>query len=94
MSPEDERFHYFKIVDLNGDFFVDGLEVWKVPYRTLRLKPIFPIQAVQHSHDSDGKDLGLKDDIEVEKNVDEIMKEMDLDGDGLINWFEYVKRDE
>lgn len=30
MTPEDERFHYFTIVDLNQDSCLDGVEVWKV----------------------------------------------------------------
>ena len=49
-------------------------------------------KAVNHSHEP-----GLSEsrsDFEIEETVDSIMREMDLNGDGVIDWIEYVKQDD
>jgi hypothetical protein len=96
MSPEEERYHYFSMNDLNKvcpmfvkvcfplpikDNVIDGIEVWK---------------AIHHNHDHHGKLEGppatpLSDE-EVEKSVDDVMKDIDLNGDGAIDYSEYIKK--
>lgn len=76
MNEEDERFHYFDIHDLNKDSHIDGIELWK---------------AVHHNH-KEGELEEITPDEEIEKLVDEAFKEIDLDGNGLISYPEYLKK--
>uniref|UniRef100_A0A914HGW7 EF-hand domain-containing protein n=1 Tax=Globodera rostochiensis TaxID=31243 RepID=A0A914HGW7_GLORO len=81
MTKDEERFHYFSMNDLNKDRVLDGIEVWK---------------AIHHTHSEDGELNGPPpqpiSDGEVEKAVDDIMKEIDLNGDGLIDYSEYLNK--
>ncbi|KAF7637289.1 hypothetical protein Mgra_00003255 [Meloidogyne graminicola] len=49
-------------------------------------------KVVQHDHkEGDTMDVAINDE-EIEKQIDDILKEVDLDGDGMINYSEYIKR--
>lgn len=101
MTQDEERFHYFSMNDLNKDRFLDGIEVWKVCWNIFESHGLcgngnLYFQAVHHTHSDDGELTGPPPehvtDEEVEKSVDEIMKEIDLNGDGLIDYSEYLKK--
>jgi len=60
---------------------IDGIEVWK---------------AIHHVHDHKGQLQELPatpvTDEEVAKAVDDVMKDIDLNNDGMIDYSEYVKK--
>ncbi|KAL3083003.1 hypothetical protein niasHS_010805 [Heterodera schachtii] len=81
MTEDEERFHYFSMNDLNKDRVLDGIEVWK---------------AIHHTHNEEGELSGPPpqpiSDTDGEKAVDDIMKEIDLNGDGVIDYSEYLNK--
>ncbi|KAI6213038.1 hypothetical protein M3Y94_00102200 [Aphelenchoides besseyi] len=79
LNEQQKKFHYFKLHDLNRDSSLDGLEIMK---------------AITHNHDdeSNAKPRDVMSDEDLETLVDSVLKEMDLDNDGKIQFAEYVKK--
>uniref|UniRef100_A0A915E4K8 EF-hand domain-containing protein n=1 Tax=Ditylenchus dipsaci TaxID=166011 RepID=A0A915E4K8_9BILA len=76
----ENRFHYFSISDLNKDGLVDGLEVSK---------------AISHAHNEDiagEHNSKIWSDEELESAVDKVLKEVDFNNDGRIDYSEYSKQ--
>ncbi|KHN81314.1 Multiple coagulation factor deficiency protein 2 -like protein [Toxocara canis] len=76
-DAEKESFHYFSMSDLNKDQRIDGLEI---------------IKAATHEHDGNMESLPPLDENALEKLVDTVLNEMDVNGDGLIDFVEYTIR--
>ncbi|VDD94479.1 unnamed protein product [Enterobius vermicularis] len=77
-NPDKEIFHYFSMHDLNKDDVIDGLEV---------------INAVTHDHEEHGAPQQAKETISdeaLESVVDQLLKDIDINDDGLIDYSEYV----
>ncbi|KHJ79913.1 hypothetical protein OESDEN_20425 [Oesophagostomum dentatum] len=80
MTEEQQRFHYFSMNDLDKDNRIDGIEI---------------IKALTHSHeDETGPGLPIKDEDELITLVDNVLKDMDLNRDGYIDYAEYLKKQE
>ncbi|KAI6190583.1 hypothetical protein M3Y97_00134300 [Aphelenchoides bicaudatus] len=78
MNEQKQRFHYFKLHDLNKDGALDGIEI---------------IKALTHSHEEhDSKPRDPMQDSELENLVDAVLKDMDLNNDGRINFAEYLRK--
>ncbi|KAI6220880.1 hypothetical protein M3Y99_01584200 [Aphelenchoides fujianensis] len=79
LDEQKQKFHYFKLHDSNKDGALDGLEIMK---------------ALTHNHD-DEKDVKPRDvmeDGELERLVDAVLKEMDVNEDGRVDFAEYLKK--
>ncbi|KAI6199312.1 hypothetical protein M3Y96_00613500 [Aphelenchoides besseyi] len=79
LNEQQRKFHYFKLHDLNRDSSLDGLEILK---------------AITHNHDdeSNARLRKVMSDEDLETLVDSVLKEMDFDNDGKIQFAEYVKK--
>ncbi|XP_052766088.1 multiple coagulation factor deficiency protein 2 homolog isoform X2 [Mya arenaria] len=81
MSDEELEFHYFKLHDYDGNNKLDGVEITK---------------AITHFHEDDGddpKDPALNKawtDEMIANIVDAVIEEDDVDGDGYIEYVEFV----
>uniref|UniRef100_A0A0K0CT01 EF-hand domain-containing protein n=1 Tax=Angiostrongylus cantonensis TaxID=6313 RepID=A0A0K0CT01_ANGCA len=78
LTPDQQRFYYFSISDLDKDNRIDGTEI---------------IKALAHDHTQGAvavpRSLTQSDD-ELVTMVDGVLKDMDLNGDGYIDYAEYV----
>ncbi|VDO39240.1 unnamed protein product [Haemonchus placei] len=73
----DERFHYFSMSDLNKDNYIDGNEVLK---------------ALTHDHEGNtGPGIPVQDEDAIITMIDTVMKQMDVNGDGYVDFAEYMK---
>jgi len=78
MNEQKQRFHYFKLHDLNKDGTLDGLEI---------------IKALNHEHDDGGKKpRETLTDTQIENLVDAVLQDMDLNLDGRIDFSEYLRK--
>ncbi|CAA96671.2 EF-hand domain-containing protein [Caenorhabditis elegans] len=79
LTEEQQRFHYFSMHDLNKDNFIDGIEILK---------------ALTHTHDAhdSGHPVPVSDEAETERLVDAVLDDLDFNGDGVIDYGEYLKR--
>ncbi|WKY12219.1 hypothetical protein Q1695_003645 [Nippostrongylus brasiliensis] len=76
MSERKRRFHYFSMNDLNKDNRIDGTEILK---------------AVSHLHAGAVVTGGaVQSDETYATTVDEALREMDVNGDGYIDFSEYM----
>ncbi|KAK5976431.1 hypothetical protein GCK32_003662 [Trichostrongylus colubriformis] len=72
-----DRFHYFSISDLNKDNLIDGNEVLK---------------ALTHDHSGNtGPGVAIEDENAMVQMVDAVLADMDINGDGFIDFAEYMK---
>ncbi|KAK6755215.1 hypothetical protein RB195_013909 [Necator americanus] len=88
MTEEQQRFHYFSMNDLDKDNRIDGIEI---------------VKALTHSHEK-GTDtqkltrprrrpgIPVQNDDELIAMVDDVLHDMDLNGDGYIDYAEYLKK--
>ncbi|CAI2353862.1 unnamed protein product [Caenorhabditis sp. 36 PRJEB53466] len=78
LTEEQQRFHYFSMHDLNKDNLIDGTEILK---------------ALTHEHGdhNDGRSP-MADEVEIERLVDAVLDDLDTNGDGVIDYSEYLKR--
>ncbi|KAK6021524.1 EF hand, partial [Ostertagia ostertagi] len=78
LSEEQQRFHYFSISDLNKDNLIDGNEILK---------------ALTHDHSDDtGPGVPIQDEEAMIQMVDGVLADMDINGDGYIEFAEYMKK--
>ncbi|CAI5450882.1 unnamed protein product [Caenorhabditis angaria] len=80
LSEEQQRFHYFSMHDLNKDNFIDGIEILK---------------ALMHEHtrtENDAPGRPVQNEVEIERLVDAVLEDLDQNGDGVIDYSEYLKR--
>uniref|UniRef100_A0A1I7ZCV9 EF-hand domain-containing protein n=1 Tax=Steinernema glaseri TaxID=37863 RepID=A0A1I7ZCV9_9BILA len=78
LSEEQERFHYFQMHDLNKDGMIDGIEIAK---------------ALNHEHPVDGSaPRPAMEEQTMEKLVDVVLQDMDTNGDGFVDYGEYMKK--
>ncbi|XP_053407214.1 multiple coagulation factor deficiency protein 2 homolog [Mercenaria mercenaria] len=82
MTEEELEFHYFKLHDYDGNNKLDGTEITK---------------AITHFHEEETSDQEKKafeqkvfSDEEIANIVDMVLKEDDLNGDGYIEYVEFV----
>lgn len=82
MTEEELEFHYFKLHDYDGNNKLDGTEITK---------------AITHFHEEDTSEQEKKafeqkvfSDEEIANIVDMVLKEDDLNGDGYIEYVEFV----
>ncbi|KAE9414345.1 hypothetical protein Angca_009962, partial [Angiostrongylus cantonensis] len=76
LTPDQQRFYYFSISDLDKDNRIDGTEI---------------IKALAHDHTQGAVPRSLtQSDDELVTMVDGVLKDMDLNGDGYIDYAEYV----
>ncbi|CAJ0939400.1 unnamed protein product, partial [Mesorhabditis belari] len=81
MTEEQRRFHYFSMHDLNKDGMIDGTEIMK---------------SLTHSHDAveeekRGPGNPVADEDSMVKMIDGVLEQMDINGDGYIDFAEYMK---
>ncbi|CEF62981.1 Multiple coagulation factor deficiency protein 2 [Strongyloides ratti] len=72
-SKDQEIFYNFKMYDSNDDFYLDGKEIID--------------EFINHNHNIDTTALPTDEALEI--LVDDILKESDLNNDGLISYSEY-----
>ncbi|UMM34875.1 hypothetical protein L5515_007750 [Caenorhabditis briggsae] len=77
LTEEQQRFHYFALHDLNKDNFIDGIEILK---------------ALTHDHGEHPSAGPSTDEGEAERLVDAVLDDLDTNGDGVIDYAEYLKR--
>ncbi|ETN77856.1 EF hand, partial [Necator americanus] len=78
MTEEQQRFHYFSMNDLDKDNRIDGIEI---------------VKALTHSHEKGtGPGIPVQNDDELIAMVDDVLHDMDLNGDGYIDYAEYLKK--
>ncbi|VDO81132.1 unnamed protein product [Heligmosomoides polygyrus] len=78
LSEEQQRFHYFSIHDLNKDNNIDGIEILK---------------ALTHDHSSGpGSGAPVVDEESYVSMIDTVLRDMDFNGDGYIDFAEYMKQ--
>lgn len=82
MTEEELEFHYFKLHDYDNNNKLDGVEI---------------VKAITHFHaDEEGEDQKQQADIkvfsddEIANIVDMVLQEDDLNGDGYIEYVEFV----
>ncbi|XP_060571078.1 multiple coagulation factor deficiency protein 2 homolog [Ruditapes philippinarum] len=82
MTEEELEFHYFKLHDYDGNNKLDGTEITK---------------AITHFHEDETStqekkafDQKVFSDEEISNIVDMVLKEDDLNGDGYIEYVEFV----
>ncbi|VDO20210.1 unnamed protein product [Heligmosomoides polygyrus] len=79
MTEEQQRFFYFKVFDLNKDDRIDGLEI---------------LFALTHAHDDDTGEIyggSVPDEELYVKRIDNVLRDVDSNGDGYIDYAEYTK---
>ncbi|CAJ0582026.1 unnamed protein product, partial [Mesorhabditis spiculigera] len=84
MTPEQLQFHYFNMHDLDKNGKLDGVEL---------------IKAITHfhnenpgpQHQNSGAPPPLPTEVELESMIDSILREDDFNGDGLIDYGEFLK---
>ncbi|CAJ0940027.1 unnamed protein product, partial [Mesorhabditis belari] len=84
MTPEQLQFHYFNMHDLDKNGKLDGVEL---------------IKAITHfhnenpgpQHQSSGAPPPLPTEVELESMIDSILREDDFNGDGQIDYGEFLK---
>ncbi|XGW05599.1 hypothetical protein V3C99_016172 [Haemonchus contortus] len=77
MTEDQQRFHYFSMSDLNKDNYIDGNEVLK---------------ALTHDHEGNtGPGIPVQDEDAIITMIDAVMKQMDVNGDGYVDFAEYMK---
>ncbi|KHN81346.1 Multiple coagulation factor deficiency protein 2 -like protein [Toxocara canis] len=84
MTPEQLQFHYFNMHDLDKNGKLDGIEL---------------IKAITHFHQENpgpahqGSNVPppLPSEVELEQMIDSILREDDFDGDGYIDYGEFLK---
>ncbi|GMR59175.1 hypothetical protein PMAYCL1PPCAC_29370, partial [Pristionchus mayeri] len=79
MSDEQQKFYYFSMHDLNKDNMIDGIEIMK---------------ALAHDHESgkSGPGVAVNDEEGMIKMVDVVLNDSDYNGDGFIDYAEYIKK--
>ncbi|XP_023172719.1 GATA zinc finger domain-containing protein 10 isoform X2 [Drosophila hydei] len=93
MSEAELQFHYFKMHDSDNNNKLDGCELikslihWHVedPH-----KPITPGNA-ENPDESDHKKGSVYTDKALEETIDYVLKSMDLNNDGFVDYAEYRK---
>ncbi|CAJ0582721.1 unnamed protein product, partial [Mesorhabditis spiculigera] len=77
MTEEQRRFHYFSMHDLDKDGKIDGIEIMK---------------SLTHSHEGDqGAGTPISDEDAMIRMIDSVLEQMDINGDGYIDFAEYMK---
>ncbi|GMT10708.1 hypothetical protein PFISCL1PPCAC_2005 [Pristionchus fissidentatus] len=82
MTPEQLQFHYFNMHDLDKNGKLDGIEL---------------IKAITHFHNEnpapghDGQMPPLPSEVELEQMIDSILRDDDFNGDGFIDYGEFLK---
>ncbi|KMZ02340.1 G-box-binding factor isoform X3 [Drosophila simulans] len=100
MSEAELQFHYFKMHDSDNNNKLDGCELikslihWHV--KDSSEKP--PVKAQQEGHaegqteqPDDHKSGSVYTDKALEETIDYVLKSMDLNNDGFVDWAEYRK---
>ncbi|CAJ0589549.1 unnamed protein product [Cylicocyclus nassatus] len=78
MTEEQKRFHYFSMNDLDHDNRIDGTEILK---------------ALTHTHEGDtGLGTPVQNEDDMISMIDAVLADMDLNGDGYVDYAEYLKR--
>ncbi|CAI4223351.1 unnamed protein product [Auanema sp. JU1783] len=78
LSEEQQRFHYFSMHDLNKDQYIDGIEI---------------VKALTHDHENEsGPGIRIDDEENIVTMVDGVLKDLDINGDGLIDYAEYSRK--
>ncbi|GMT10707.1 hypothetical protein PFISCL1PPCAC_2004, partial [Pristionchus fissidentatus] len=79
MTDEQQKFYYFSMHDLNKDNRIDGIEIMK---------------ALAHDHESEksGPGVSINDEEAMIKMVDMVLTDSDFNGDGFIDYAEYIKK--
>ncbi|XP_032589712.1 G-box-binding factor isoform X4 [Drosophila mojavensis] len=94
MSEAELQFHYFKMHDSDNNNKLDGCELikslihWHVedPH-----KPITPGAAAEKPDEPDHKTGSVYTDKALEDTIDYVLKSMDLNNDGYVDYAEYRK---
>ncbi|KAI6190581.1 Multiple coagulation factor deficiency protein 2-like protein [Aphelenchoides bicaudatus] len=84
MTPEQLQFHYFNMHDLDKNGRLDGIEL---------------IKAITHFHQENptnqraepGLPPPLPSEVELEQMIDSILREDDFNGDGFIDYGEFLR---
>uniref|UniRef100_A0AC35UCZ8 Multiple coagulation factor deficiency protein 2 n=1 Tax=Rhabditophanes sp. KR3021 TaxID=114890 RepID=A0AC35UCZ8_9BILA len=83
MTPEQLQFHYFNMHDLDKNGKLDGVELIKA------------ITHFHHENPAPNHDANvpppLPSELELEQMIDSILNEDDFNGDGLIDYGEFLK---
>nr|CAD2143780.1 unnamed protein product [Meloidogyne enterolobii] len=79
MTPEQLQFHYFNMHDLDKNGKLDGIEL---------------IKAISHYHEENSAQQNappVPDESQLETMIDTIIKDDDFDGDGYIDYGEFLR---
>ena len=85
MTEEEQNFYYFRLHDTNNDNYLDGLEVIAAFNHVDEDEYIYD-DATNGQNNTQTERIA---DDELMKFVDDVLKEEDLDRDGLISYEEF-----
>ncbi|KAH8246789.1 hypothetical protein KR032_000059 [Drosophila birchii] len=95
MSEAELQFHYFKMHDSDNNNKLDGCELikslihWHV--KDSSEKPAEGHAEGQAEHQEEHKSGSVYTDKALEETIDYVLKSMDLNNDGFVDWAEYRK---
>uniref|UniRef100_A0A0N4ZT93 Multiple coagulation factor deficiency protein 2 n=1 Tax=Parastrongyloides trichosuri TaxID=131310 RepID=A0A0N4ZT93_PARTI len=84
MTPEQLQFHYFNMHDLDKNGKLDGIELIKAITHFHQENP-------GPQHKEQGVPPPLPSEMELEQMIDSILNEDDFNGDGFIDYGEFLK---
>uniref|UniRef100_A0AC35G705 EF-hand domain-containing protein n=1 Tax=Panagrolaimus sp. PS1159 TaxID=55785 RepID=A0AC35G705_9BILA len=85
MTPEQLQFHYFNMHDLDRNGRLDGVELIKAITHFHQENP-----GPQHQNPP-GQPPPLPSELELEQMIDSILREDDYNGDGFIDYGEFLR---
>uniref|UniRef100_A0A1I7YA01 EF-hand domain-containing protein n=1 Tax=Steinernema glaseri TaxID=37863 RepID=A0A1I7YA01_9BILA len=84
MTPEQLQFHYFNMHDLDKNGRLDGVELIKAITH-------FHSENPGPAHQNTNQPPPLPSEIELEQMIDSILREDDFNGDGFIDYGEFLR---
>ncbi|KAE9556756.1 hypothetical protein FO519_000162 [Halicephalobus sp. NKZ332] len=84
MTPEQLQFHYFNMHDLDKNGRLDGVELIKAITHFHQENP-------GPQHQNNNQPPPLPSEIELEQMIDSILREDDYNGDGFIDYGEFLR---
>ncbi|XP_068156420.1 lymphotoxin beta receptor inhibitor isoform X2 [Drosophila tropicalis] len=91
MSEAELQFHYFKMHDSDNNNKLDGCELIKSLIHWHVEKPSADLNEGETEKPAEHKSGSVYTDKALEDTIDYVLKNMDLNNDGFVDWAEYRK---